>query len=287
MLIKETGEIRRILVLVLFANLFVTLLKAVFGIMSNSLSMIADSVHSLFDSTSNVVGIIAIQLASKPPDGDHPYGHRKYETIATLFIALLLMITAFEIVETAFRRLMNPSTPDIITVTYAVMVLTMVINFFVARYEHRAGRRLGSSILVADSLHTRSDIFASLSVLFSFVAVSLGYPMLDSLVAFAIVILISKTALSIIRGASESLCDVCMVDMNRVREVIKSVAGVIDCHKVRARGGTGHMYMDFHILVDPRISLEKGHEISHQVEERLKKSFPGVVDVTVHIEPKR
>jgi len=279
-------EVRRTLIIVLVLNLFVTISKAVFGILSNSLSMIADAVHSLFDSSSNIVGLFAIKVAEKPPDSEHPYGHRKYEIFATLIIALMLLLTSLEILMSAIDRINNFVKPEITSVTFAVMIITLIVNWFVSRYEHKKGEVLHSSILVADSMHTKSDIYASLSVLAGFIAVNMGHPLFDSIVALLLVLLIGRTGYSIIKEGSVVLVDTCVVDSASIRKIVKAVPGVEDCHKIRTRGCENEIYADLHITLDPKLSLEESHRISHQVEAEIKDKIKGIKDVVVHTEPK-
>ncbi|MFH1789165.1 MAG: cation diffusion facilitator family transporter [Candidatus Altiarchaeota archaeon] len=282
---EDYAEVKTTLVLVLVLNLIVTLAKAVFGILANSLSMIADSLHSLFDSTSNIIGLVAVERAGKPPDSDHPYGHRKYETFATLIIALLLLVTGFEILEGVAKRLMNPSTPNITIITFLVMVSTMIINHFVSRFEHERGLHLRSPILVADSQHTKADVYASLSVLAGFVAIKLGYSIFDSLIALLIVALIVRTGFRIIRDGSRTLCDTSPLNPRDISAFVSKIPGVFGCHKVRARGIDNEVFVDLHLLLSPQTPLKDAHALSHAVERKLKEEFGNIKDVVVHIEP--
>lgn len=282
---EDYAEVKTTLVLVLILNLIVTLAKAVFGILANSLSMIADSLHSLFDSTSNIIGLVAVDRASKPPDSDHPYGHRKYETFATLIIAFLLLVTGFEILEGVAKRIINPSTPNITIITFLVMISTMIINYFVSRFEHERGMHLHSPILVADSQHTKSDVYASLSVLAGFIAIKLGYPLFDSMIALLIVGFIVRTGIRIMRDSSRILCDTSPVKPHDISLFVSKIPAVVGCHKVRARGIENEVFVDLHILLNPETPLKDAHSLSHMVEKKIKNEFKNIKDVVVHIEP--
>ena len=167
--------VKRILIIVLVLNLAVALAKLIYGWRTGSLSMISDGFHSLFDGTSNIIGIVGIILASRPPDLTHPYGHSKFETFSSIGIALLLFITCFEILQSAVGRFLNPSVPNITTLSFMIMMVTIAVNISVSWYENRKGKELGSSILIADSMHTRSDIYASLIVIAGFVLIKMGF----------------------------------------------------------------------------------------------------------------
>ncbi|MDD3934556.1 MAG: cation diffusion facilitator family transporter, partial [Methanoculleus sp.] len=175
----QGDRVQRVFIIVLILNLAVALAKAAFGLLAGSVSMVADALHSGFDSFSNIVGIIALYLAGKPPDPEHPYGHGKIETLGTLVIGAMLLLTSAGILFEGYRRLVNPVTPAITPVTVAVMVGTLIINIAVSTYERQKGEEYRSQILIADSLHTRSDVFVSTAVIGGFLAVRLGFPQAD------------------------------------------------------------------------------------------------------------
>ena len=153
--------VRRILIMIFVINIATALVKGGYGLLTNSLSMSADGLHSLFDSTSNIIGLVGISLAARPPDKEYPYGHAKFETFASLGIAVLLFASSIQLVLAAVNRLQSPSVPQITELSFGIMGITLLINIGVSAYEYILGKRLKSSILVADSMHTRSDIYAS------------------------------------------------------------------------------------------------------------------------------
>jgi cation diffusion facilitator family transporter len=263
----------------------VSLVKLGYGWYTNSLSIVSDGFHSMFDGISNIVGIVGIIIASRPPDTEHPYGHGKFETLASLGIAVLLFITCFEIFQSAIDRFFNPSAPDITTISFIVMGITILINIGVSWYEYRQGKKLGSSILIADSFHTRSDIYASIAVIIGFIAIKLGYVMADPIIALLIALLIARTGIKIIISGSQILMDKAPLDEEVIRKIVISVENVDDCHKIRTRGPSSSIYVDLHIVLESCLSLDEAHDISHQVEDKLKNSIQGIEDVTVHVDP--
>lgn len=278
--------VRRILMVIFLLNIAVALAKGSYGLLTGSLSMTTDGLHSLFDSTSNIVGLVGISLASRPPDREHPYGHSKFETFASLGIAVLLFATCLQVVVAAIDRLLNPVTPEISIMSFAIMGATLAINVGVSAYEYIIGRRLHSSILVADSLHTRSDVYASIAVIAGFVAVERGYPVADPVIALMITGLIVVTGLEIMRESSRVLLDRALLEESVIRGLAESVEGVCNCHGVRTRGAPGEMYVDLHIGVEPSLSIVDAHRVGEAVESRIKSSVQGVRDVVVHMEPK-
>jgi len=278
--------VRRILIIILVINMVVAVIKGVYGLLTQSLSMTADGLHSFFDSTSNIIGIIGLYLASKPADKEHPYGHSKFETFASIGIAVLLFATCFQILETAINRFLNPIVPDITFMSFAIMGFTLIINVAVSAYEYILGRKLGSSILVADSKHTRSDIYASIAVILGFIAVKMGYPLADPVISLFITGLIILTGLEIIKESSEVLLDKALIEESVVRRIAEAVPGVCNCHRIRTRGAKREMFVDLHIGVDSSLSVEQAHEVGTIVEDKIKSSIEGVKDVVVHMEPK-
>lgn len=280
-------RVQRIFILVLALNLSVALAKALFGLLAGSVSMVADAIHSGFDSFSNVVGIVALYFAGRPPDPKHPYGHGKIETLGTLVIGAMLLLTAAGIIFEGYRRLVDTAVPAITPVTVGVMIATLIVNLAVSTYEKRKGEEYRSQILVADSMHTRSDVFVSVAVLGGFLAVRLGYPQADPIIALAIGLLIARMGLAILYDAAQVLTDAMNLpcDPALIRAVVLDTPGVTGYHNFRCRGKPGEIFADIHIAVDPGLSVAGAHEISEEVEERLRRAVPGLTEVVVHIEP--
>lgn len=278
-------KIRNIMILILLLNLAVSFVKIIYGMLTNTLSMQSDGYHSMFDGVSNIVGLIGIQAASKPPDTEHPYGHRKFETMASVFIAVLLMFAGFNIVNSALHRFGSGITPEVTTFSFLVMIGTMAINYMVTTYEHRNGIKLQSEVLIADSMHTKSDIYVSLSVILGLIAIKAGFPVLDPIIATVISGIIVYTGINIIMKSSSVLCDTSQLNVEEIHNVVCAVEGVIGCHDIRSRGTAGHIYIDLHVEVHPAMPTIRSHGIADTVEYELKQHFEGVQDVVIHIEP--
>ncbi len=278
--------VRRILMIIFVLNILTALAKGIYGLYTDSLSMSADGLHSFFDSTANIIGLVGISLAARPPDRDHPYGHSKYESFAAMGIAILLFAGCLQLIVSAAGRLQSGGSPNVTGLSFVVMALTLIINVGVSSYEYVLGRRLKSSILVADSLHTRSDVFASLGVILGLFAVRMGYPLADPLIALFICVLIIHTGLEIIRESSTALLYRAAIDEKFIIDLARSVEGVCSCHAVRTRGMAEEIYVDLHIEVDASLSMELAHEVGVDVERAIKSRIPEVRDVVVHLEPK-
>lgn len=283
---KHYKNIRRVLILILVLNWAVAAAKIIYGLISRCSSMTADGFHSLSDGISNIIGLIGIHFASQPIDTDHPYGHRKYETLFALGIAVLLFGLSFNLLKEGIMRIYKPVMPQIDTASFAVMILTLGINFIVMSYEYKKGLLLKSDMLVSDSMHTKADIFTSVSVIFTLIAVRLGYPILDPIATIVISLFIAHAGYDIARQNSRILCDtVAEIDVKRISEVVLAVKGVKACHKIRTRGRPDDIHLDLHVQVQSQMHIDTAHKISYSIEEELKRSVPGVTDVVVHMEP--
>lgn len=283
----RSREITRVLAIVLVLNLVVAAAKIAFGFWSGAISILSDGVHSLTDSASNVLALVGIRYAGKPADPDHPYGHRKFETLAAAGIFVFLLLVLIQVVEAAGARLLSPVAPTITLESFLVMGITLAINLWVVRYETRAGRRLRSEVLLADAHHTRSDVLTSLAVLAALAGAAMGWPILDPLAALLIAVFIGWAGYEIARETSAVLADQAVLDPEEVSRIVKAQPGVLGCHHIRTRGSADHAFLDLHVWFPGGMSLEDAHRQSHVVKARLMETFPTLADVIIHIEPEQ
>lgn len=284
--VERVRSVRRVLWGILGLNLLVAFAKLAYGLATGSVAMTADGFHSLFDGTSNVVGIVGIAVAARPADREHPYGHTKYETYASAVIGAMLLIAAWEVGSAAWEKLFANATPARVTLeSFAIMIGTLLVNIGVTTWERRVGHRLQSDILLADASHTGSDIIVSLGVIAGLLAVRLGFPEADPLIALGVAGAIVHTAWGVMRQADETLSDRARMATAEICECAGSVEGVLGCHSVRTRGTAADVYVDLHIQVDPSMSVEAGHAVAEAVERRIADRFEQVADVIVHLEP--
>jgi cation diffusion facilitator family transporter len=282
---ERQRRVRFILLVVLFLNFGVAAAKITMGLVIGSLAMSADGFHSLLDGTSNIVALIGLAIASRPPDPNHPYGHHRFETLTSLAIASFMLLALFGILQGAWSRLQTGGTPDISWLAFVVMGVTLTVNIFVTTWERRAGRELNSTLLIADSRHTLTDIFVSLSVIGSLLAVWIGLGWADLAVSVGIAGAIGWGAWSIVRDASLSLSDVAVRDPDDIERAVLSVPGVQGTHNIRNRGAEGRVWVDLHIQVDPLMNVDQAHDIASDVARKVEGEFSRPADVTVHIEP--
>ena len=278
-------EIKKILWLVLALNLLVASAKLIYGHWTGAISMWADGLHSAFDGTSNIIGLIGMWAAAHPPDETHPYGHRKFESFAAFGISVLLFVACFQILQSSYLRLRSPDLPQVTWISFMIMLITLSINLGVTRYERRRSIELKSEILHADSLHTLSDVYSSLSVLAGLVAIRMGFPIMDPMIALLIAGFIGRTGFKILLESSKVLSDASCVDPERIRTVVLKTPGVRSCHSIRTRGLENHVFVDCHIYVSGDMTAQKSHDLVHEIENRIKREIGEVADVVIHVEP--
>lgn len=278
-------DIRRILWWVLVLNLGVAGAKWTYGVITHSLGMQADGLHSSFDGLSNVIGLIGLRLATAPPDANHPYGHKKFESLTAGIIGGFLVMTCLYLLWKAYRSWTLDLHPEVTGISFFIMIVTMGVNIFVTRWERQKGTELKSDILTADSYHTASDVLTSCSVLAGLLAIQAGYAFVDPLVAVLIAGVIAWTAFVVLKDVLSSLTDAIRLDPEEVRTAVMSISGVLDCHDIRTRGLTHHVFMDLSIHVDPTLSVETAHTLATRIETFLIDHFEALEDVVVHIEP--
>jgi cation diffusion facilitator family transporter len=284
--ISHYSKIQQVLWTVLFLNWAVALAKIVFGMITHSSSMTADGFHSFSDGASNIVGLVGVAFAARPKDTDHPYGHKKFETFFSLGIAFMLGLVCFELVQEGFRRLNNPGILNVTIYSFIVMIVTMTVNIMVMNYERGRGKILQSDILISDAMHTKADILTSCAVIVSLIASKLGFPILDPITTLVIALFIAHAAYEIIKDGCRILCDETVIkDISKIKSIVLTVNGVKACHSIRSRGRQDDVNLDLHVHLDPNLSLERAHKISHDIERTIKTSFLEVSEVIVHIEP--
>ena len=270
----------------LFLNLAIGIAKIAFGYASGAISILSDGFHSLTDGASNVVGLIGVRAAARPPDAEHPYGHRKFETVAAAGVGIFLLLVLVEVLRNAFNHLSGRSMPPAITAaSFGVMIATIAANVIVVRFESAAASRLGSEVLLADATQTRADIWTSLAVIVALAGARLGWPILDPLAALVVGGFIGSAGFQIARTTTSILSDRIVLSDADLQHIVMAVPGVLGCHHIRTRGSADHVFLDLHVWLPADMPLADAHEISHVVKDRLMARFPQIADAIIHIEP--
>jgi cation diffusion facilitator family transporter len=269
-------------------NVFQTIIKIGFGILGQSAALVADGIHSLSDLLSDLLVIIAVKLGSREADHEHPYGHRRFETIATVILGVGLIGISGAIVWSVMERIAHPEKLPVPNVnTLGIAAVSILLNEWLYHYTKRVARQTRSKLLLANAWHQRSDAISSVVVLFGIGAVLLGYPLADAVAAVVVALMVAKIGLNLVMESIKELVDTSLPPetVADIRTAIHAIDGVEGIHLLRTRQMGEDAYIDAHIVVDPRITVSEGHMIGDAVRNDLIKRFDDVIDVLVHVDP--
>jgi cation diffusion facilitator family transporter len=265
------------------------LAEIVVAFFSGSIALAAASVDSFSDTVTSMAVLAGLKVSKRPADSGHPYGHAQAETLVSVLLAVVLFIGGVVVASLAITRFYSGTAATMTFEVFSVAVMAILISGALAWYKIGVGRKARSMAVVADGYNSLSDAVSAASVAVGMVFVSLGHVWVDSVVAIGISALIfywsigiGKNALSVLMEASPG-----KEVMDKIIHTCSSVPGVISCHSCRARRVGSRIYADVHINVDPKITVEKSHEIATRVERRLKSKIPNLTSVVVHMEPAR
>lgn len=268
-------------------NTVLTVLQILVGLLSNAQSLVADGFHSLADLIDDFFVLFASRYSHSPADDNHPYGHERIETVASLVLGLLLAGTGAAILWGAIQRLQNfDSAPDLHSVALWVALFTLIAKEGLFRYMLRVGERLRSSMLVANAWHARADAASSLVVAAGIGGSLLGWKLLDPLAAAIVGVMILRMSWKFSLEALRELVDTAIpgAEQNAIRQTVLTTPGVIACHVLRSRSMAQKVLIDAHVQVSPRISVSEGHQIAESVHDRILAAHPDVLEVLVHVD---
>jgi cation diffusion facilitator family transporter len=280
------SKVKKVIFIILWANLLVAISKLILGYFMSSSGLTADGFHSLTDASSNVVALIGVFFASKPVDADHPYGHKKFETLAGMFIAGMLFFIGGKIILNGVSRFFKPMLPEISIENILILLIPLFVNIIVCRYEYKKGKEFNSQILIADSMHTKSDIYVSAGIIITLIAISLGAPpMIDAIASLIVALFILHAGYEIFQTTSSVLVDKAAVDTQKIEEILSTFEEIKGFHKIRSRGTEHDVYIDMHVKTDPNLTVEASHDLTHQIENKIRGELHKNAHVIVHIEP--
>lgn len=286
---KKSGNTKQaiwVLWVIMGLNFGVAIFKIVIGTIANSGSIIADGYHSLSDGSGNIVGIVGLSIAGRPIDNNHPYGHKKFETISSMIIGMLLFVVGSKVAYNSILNIIHPKTPEISMLSFIVMICTLIINIFVVIYEHSQGIKLSSDVLVSDSEHTKSDVLITCGVIFTMFLLRIGVPpVIDGCVSLLISMFIFKASFEIFIEATNTLTDSAVLKSEEIYEAAMSCEEVKECHKIRSRGRKDEVFIDLHVLVIPDMKVSDAHALQHKIENVLKSKFGSQTSAIIHVEP--
>lgn len=284
------SEVKRISWIGLAGNLILSALKFAAGVLGNSQALVADAVHSLSDSITDISILIGVRFWSQPPDERHPHGHWRIESLVTVFIGLVVAAAAIGL---AYRALTTFHQTEIYPpgrIALVAAIISIFANELLYRWTVSVGKRIKSAALIANAWHHRSDGFSSIpaAVAVAGAIIVPKWAYLDRIGALIVSVFILYAALDIVRPALEQLVDTAAPAEagSQIGQVVMATAGVEEVHAIRTRHIGPGLQVDLHIRVDGSLTVEEGHDISENVRQRLIRKGPHVFDVLVHVEPR-
>lgn len=264
---------------------FLAVVKYLIGILSGSIALIADAIHSLTDVISSLGVFIGLRISSREPTKEFPFGFYKIENIASLFLALAVFYAGYEIILISVEKFEAAIVTNVLT-AISVALGSVVIAFLLSSYKLKVGRELNSPSLIADGQHTRSDALSSVAVLLGLVGYYFGFSSLDAIAGIVVSILIFRAGYEILKDSVKVLLDASIgnEELNRIREVVSEIYGVREIHYLKARSSGKFIFIELDIHTNLK-DLERAHQLSDKIEERVKLEIKNVDRVLVHMEP--
>ena len=292
----KTGRKKAVALLSVVSNTMLVVSKLIVGLMTRSISVMSEAIHSGIDLVAALIALYAVGTSGKPADRDHPFGHGKIENASGVVEALLIFLAAGWIISEAIHKILRPVPLEKIGWGFLVMLISVVMNIVVSRLLFRVGRETDSMALQADAWHLRTDVWTSLGVMGALGLISLGqwgFPSLDlrwvdPVAAIGVAALIIRAAYDLTIQAGRDLLDASLPDEEAawIRNYLASLKpDGYDFHRLRTRKAGATRFIEFHLLVNPALSVEDSHSIADQIDARIQGRFAGS-RVTIHIEPR-
>ncbi|HFD11144.1 MAG TPA: cation transporter [Crenotrichaceae bacterium] len=285
---QQAKEKRKATLIAALVNLVLAIGKTTCGIFAHSEALVADGIHSLSDLLTDIITVIAIKIAAKEADSDHPYGHARFETLATVTLGMILMTAGAGILVSAVDRLQHPEfliVPGLLAVV--MTVLSIVANEWLYHYTTSIAKRTRSQLMKANAWHHRSDSISSIIVLAGLIAAIAGFGYADAIAASIVAVMVAKIGYELIVSSILELVDTALPKklVDELRNVILDTDGVAGLHRLRTRRMGPTALADVHIMVSPRITVSEGHLIADNVRNRLRDEVEELSEVLVHVDP--
>jgi len=271
----------------IFSNTTLIVFKVIAGILSGSVSIISEAIHSLMDLLASVVAFFSVRISDTPADKNHPYGHGKFENISGVVEALLIFVAAFWIIYEAVKKIVHPEPVESIGIGLVVMIVAAVVNTIVSRKLYRVARETGSVALEADALHLKTDVYTSAGVAAGlFLLWITDFHLIDPIIAIFVALLILRESFELFNRAYSPLLDSALPakEVEQIAAIIRShCTDRMSFHNLRSRKAGNFRYIDFHLNLDPSLTVGEAHTICDQIEEDIKQVIPQT-EVTIHVE---
>lgn len=282
-------EKAKIAALSVFSNITLVVLKLIAGILTGSVSIISEAIHSTLDLLAAVIAFISVQISARPPDNEHRYGHGKFENISGTIEALLIFVAAIWILVEAYQKIVQGGEVHTLGIGVVIMGVASLANWLVSSLLMKTARRTESVALEADAMHLRTDVYTSIGVLVGLGAIAISrIQILDPIIAILVALLITKAAWDITVKSFVPLLDAALPSQeeDQIREALREIVpeGLIGFHELRTRRAGSERYVDMHLVVPRDMSIAEVHDLCDLVEMRINERLP-MVSVLVHAEP--
>ena len=276
----------KVTIIGILANITLSVIKFIGGIIGNSTAMVADAVHSLSDLFTDTIVLVTHKISQIPKDEDHPYGHGRAESIGTTAIGIIIIFAGIGLAYEGWNIIQSESPPIPEPIAAGMALVSIFIKEWLFRYTYSVGKKSNSSLLIANAWHHRSDAISSIAALVGIIGSMMGYPMLDPIAAAMVGFMIIHVGYKLTRGGFRDLMDTALSekDTRDIQGVIDEISGVIKTHDLRTRKIGGEVLIDVHIQVDSDLTVTEGHEIAERVRRNLINRYPKTQDVLVHVD---
>ncbi len=284
----ETRAAHKVTLIGMLVNALNALAKLLVGVWANSSALIADAIHSLSDLLSDILVLAATHFGRQKPDEDHPYGHDRYETLATLLLGTILIAVAGALVWDSISRLLKPGELIIPSALALLVAAASVLSKeWIYRYTLKIAKKINSKLLEANAWHHRTDALSSIVVFVAILGSLFGFTWLDQIAAVIVGVMVAKMGAELIWDSLKELVDTALPpeETEKIYAAAKTIAGVRDVHHLRTRTMGSRTLLDIHLQVAPYLSVSEGHEIGVWVARKLRDDFDHISDVTFHIDP--
>lgn len=281
--------VMKVSIVSIVSNVFLTIIKFIAGFVSHSGAMISDAVHSLSDVLSTFVVIIGVKLSNKKADKEHPYGHERLECVASIILAVMLMLTGIGIGTTGIQNIIKGKYVILVSSTLALVIAiaSILVKETMYWYTRSAAKKINSGALLADAWHHRSDALSSIGSFIGILGAKLGFPVLDSIASIVICLFIIKVAYDIFKDAIDKMVDKACDEetVKRIEDIIYENKEVVKIDDLKTRMFGNRYYIDVEISVDKDMSVSNAHDIAQNVHDDIEKRIPSTKHCMVHINP--
>lgn len=277
----------RIARLSIISNSLLILMKLIVGVISGSISIISEAIHSFMDLLASIIAFFSVKISDTPADERHPYGHGKFENVSGVIEAALIFVAAFWIIYEAIKKMLKPGEIENISYGFIVMLISAIINFIVSKKLYKVAKETESIALEADALHLKTDVYTSAGVAIGLLLIWItGYHLLDPIIAILVALLILKESVELFLKAYSPLLDVSLSlkELETVKSIIqRHCIDKVSFHDLRSRKAGNYNYVDFHLNLPENLTVKEAHEICDFIENDIKSNLKNT-EVTIHVE---